>query len=150
MVFQLEGVPCATGRATHKYLATALGLDQFVYAVHLFCGHILTRALGRTAGDFAVEIGSELAYFASRLMCRRPPPPTTNKRNLAQAFGVEGYAPVGGGQRGGAYPFSVTPKGYDDDIRLMPYTGSRSHADAGSPELELDNIDKLGGSPRYV
>jgi hypothetical protein len=38
VVFQLEGVPCATGRATHKYLATALGLDQFVYAVLLFCG----------------------------------------------------------------------------------------------------------------
>lgn len=79
--------------------------------------------------DFAVEIGSELAYFASRLMCRRhSAPPTTDKSNLAQAFGVEGYAPVGGGQR----------------------RGSRSHADAGSPGHELDNIGKLEGSPRYV
>ena len=84
-------------------------------------------------------------------MCRRHrAPPTTDKPNLAQAFGVEAYAPVGGGQRRGAYPFSVTQKGYDDDIRLMPYTGSRSHADAGSPGHELDNIDKLEGSPRYV
>ena len=43
-----------------------------------------------TAGDFAVEIGSEFTYFARRLTGRRPPAPSTGK-NFGQAFGVEGY-----------------------------------------------------------
>jgi len=40
--------------------------------------------------DFAVEIGSQLAYFASRLTGRPPPVPTVP--NLGQAFGVKGYS----------------------------------------------------------
>ncbi|KAH9970659.1 DUF300-domain-containing protein [Russula compacta] len=39
--------------------------------------------------DFAVEIGAELAYFASRLRGQQPPAPA--KRNFGQAFRVEGY-----------------------------------------------------------
>jgi hypothetical protein len=42
-----------------------------------------------TTGDFAVEIGSELSYFAKRITGRRPSPPMG--QNLGQAFGVEGY-----------------------------------------------------------
>ncbi|KAH9992167.1 DUF300-domain-containing protein [Russula vinacea] len=54
--------------------------------------------------DFAVEIGSEFAYFASRLTGRPPPAPTVP--NLGQAFGVEGYSSEKGEleQGGGALP----------------------------------------------
>jgi len=107
--------------------------------------HILTLAPGATTGDFAVEIGSELSYFVHRLTGRRSSAPTTSKTDLGRAFGVEDYSPIRGGQRGGV---SVPRMSYDDDIRLTPYTGSMSHADAGSPEHE--DVEKLGGSPRVV
>jgi len=96
--------------------------------------------------DFAVEIGSELAYFASRLTGRRPPPPT--KRSLGQAFGVEGYYPAGADLQGGAYPLSTTRTSYDDDIRLTPYTGFVSHP--GSPQDEDLEEDKLHGLPKVA
>lgn len=110
--------------------------------------HLLTLAPGATAGDFAVEIRSELSYFLHRLKGRRSPTPTTGKTNLARAFGVEGYSPVDGGQRGGAYALSVPRLSYDDDIRLTPYTGSISYAAAGTPEQ--DDAEKLDESPRAV
>jgi len=58
--------------------------------------------------DFALEIGSELRYFASRLTGKRPPPET--KRSLGQVFGVEGYAPVGGD---GSRPRASSPEPID-------------------------------------
>ena len=89
--------------------------------------HPHSNALGLT-GDFALEIGSEFRYFASRLTGRRPPP--ESKRSLGQVFGVEGYAPVG---RDGAYALPVTRMSYDDDIRLVPYSGSLPHASSPEP-----------------
>jgi hypothetical protein len=53
-----------------------------------YCFFPLTH-LG-TTGDFAVEIGSELGYFARRLTGRRPRAPAGE--NFGQAFGVEGYS----------------------------------------------------------
>ncbi|KAI0291173.1 DUF300-domain-containing protein [Multifurca ochricompacta] len=55
--------------------------------------------------DFAVEIGSELSFFASRLTGRHPHTSGTGsgKAGFGQAFGVEGYTPVGGTHsRGGS------------------------------------------------
>src|ERR1700755_2425188 len=63
---------------------------------------ILLTHLGRPVGDFAVEIGSEFTYFASRITGRRHQPAPT-KRSLGQAFGVEGYAPIGGVLRSKVY-----------------------------------------------
>ncbi|KAI9508983.1 DUF300-domain-containing protein [Russula earlei] len=94
--------------------------------------------------DFAVEIGSELSYFASRLRGRSPPAQT--KLDSGKAFGVEGYAPVGGEPRGGAFALPVSRLSYDDDIRLVPYTGSPTHA--GSPDPNYG--DKPDESPRAV
>ena len=108
--------------------------------------HILTLASGATAGDFALEIGSELSYFVRRLTGRRSSAPTTDKTDLGRAFGVEGYSPIRGGQRRGAYPSSVPRMSYDDHIRLTPYTGSMSRAGAGLPA----HAEKLGGSPRIA
>jgi hypothetical protein len=113
VVFQLDALR-ATRPATHKRLATALGLDQPMYAfphiitypsvtmIYIDIPDALTH-LG-LAGDFAVEIGSEFAYFASRLTGRPPPAPT--EPNFGQAFGVEGYSSEKGEreQGGGALP----------------------------------------------
>ena len=113
MVFQLDAVR-ANRPATHKRLATALGLDQLMYAFHHLVSYSsvsmvyidIPDALTHLglAGDFAVEIGSEFAYFASRLTGRPPPAPTVP--NLGQAFGVEGYSSEKGEleQGGGALP----------------------------------------------
>lgn len=49
-------------------------------------------------GDFAVEIGSALSYFASRFTGRAPPEPTG--RDLGQVFGVEGTSSEKGNQGG--------------------------------------------------
>ena len=54
---------------------------------NLYCSFALTH-LG-TTGDFAVEIGSGLVYFARRLTGRRPPAPTG--KNFGGASGVKGY-----------------------------------------------------------
>jgi len=102
------------------------------------------------AGDFAVEIGSELAYFGRRLTGRHTSTaPTTGKPNFGRAFGVEGYTPVSSRQRGGTYAFSAPRLSYDDDIRLAPYTGSLPHhEEASSPDY--DDVSKLEASPRAV
>jgi len=74
--------------------------------------------------DFAVEIGSALTYFASRIRGRRHQP-APNKRSLGQAFGVEGYVPVEGELRSNEYATSYTSRSsYDEDIRLTPYKAS--------------------------
>jgi hypothetical protein len=105
---------------------------------------------GCTTGDFAVEIGSELAFFGRRLTGRNPSTvPTTDKPDFDRAFGVEGYAPVGSGQRAGTYTFSVPRMSHDDNIRLMPYPGSPSHhRDVSSPEY--DDVGKLETSTHAV
>lgn len=108
------------------------------------------RTFGCTSGDFAVEIGSELAYFGRRLTGRRPSAaPTTGKPDFGRAFGVEGYTPVGGGQSGGTYAFSAPRMSYDDDIRLTPYTGSLPHH-MGASSPEYDDVSKLESSPHAL
>ncbi|KAF8476290.1 DUF300-domain-containing protein [Russula ochroleuca] len=60
--------------------------------------------------DFAVEIGSEFAYFASRITGRPPPAPI--EPNICQAFGVEGYSSSEKGEReqeGDAEKTEVSP-----------------------------------------
>ncbi len=74
------------------------------------------------AGDFGVEIWSELSYFAMRLVGRRPLQSSSSKTDFGQAFGVAGYSPAGVKSRGGAYKLPVARMSYDDDIRLTPYT----------------------------
>ncbi|KAH9954598.1 organic solute transporter Ostalpha-domain-containing protein [Russula dissimulans] len=91
--------------------------------------------------DFALEIGAEFRYFASRLTGKRPPPVT--KRGFGQVFGVESYAPVGGD---GAYASPVTRMSYDDDVRLVPYTGSRPYASSPDP----DDVKGGASSPPLV
>ncbi|KAH9021291.1 DUF300-domain-containing protein [Lactarius pseudohatsudake] len=86
--------------------------------------------------DFAVEIWSELSFFARRLTGRRALPPT--KPGFGEAFGVAGYTPAGGQSRGGAYKLPAARMSYDDDIRLTPYTASHSRGPSASPEY----IDK--------
>jgi hypothetical protein len=90
VVFQLEYVSGGTRRTPYKHLATTLGLYQLLYAFPPRWIYDALTHLG-PAGDFAVEIGSELAYFASRITGRPPPAPTVP--NLGQAFGVEDYSP---------------------------------------------------------
>jgi len=100
--------------------------------------------------DFAVEIGSELAFFTRRITGRHlPDAPTTSKANLGRAFGVEGYTAVGGGQRGGTYAFSDPRMSYDDDIRLTPYTGSLPHH-GGASLPEYDDVTKLESQPHAI
>jgi hypothetical protein len=91
------------------------------------------------AGDFAVEIWSELSFFARRLAGRRGPPPA--KPGFGEAFGVGGYVAAGGESRGGAYKLPIARMSYDDDIRLTPYTASASRGQSFSPET---NVDKPG------
>jgi hypothetical protein len=91
------------------------------------------------AGDFAVEIWSELSYFGRRITGRRPPP-STAEPDYGQSFGVAGYSPADGKSRGGAYALPVARMSYDDDIRLTPYTASHSRGQSASPED--NNIDK--------
>jgi hypothetical protein len=138
-------------------MATALGLHQLVYVLchpnipFTYFAHAYAWAhLGNTTGDFAVEIGSELAFFTRRLTGRHTPPaPATGKANLGRAFGVEGYTAVDGGQREGTYAFSDPRMSYDDDIRLTPYTGSLPHhGDASIPEY--DDVSKLESQPRAM
>jgi len=120
VVFQLEDVSGATRRVPHEHLATTLGLDQLMYAFHLISySYVSSSALTRSgpAGDFAVEIGSELSYFASRLSGRPPPAPTVP--NLGQAFGVEGYSPE---------------KGEGVYTGTMPHAGSSENGGAEKPE----------------
>ncbi|KAI0259472.1 DUF300-domain-containing protein [Gloeopeniophorella convolvens] len=70
--------------------------------------------------DFFVEIGSEFAFFGSWMRGRHRAEPT--RPDFGQAFGVEGYAPVGG---------KAPPRtSYDDDIRLAPYAATAN----SSPE----------------
>lgn len=85
---------------------------------------LLTHLGAGTVGDFAVEIGSEFTYFASRITGRQHQPAST-KRSLGQAFGVEGYAPIEGELRSNVYATSSAPRtSYDEDIRLTPYKAS--------------------------
>jgi len=81
---------------------------------------LLTHSGRGPVGDFAVEIGSELTYFASRITGRQHPPAPT-KRSLGQAFGVEGYAQVEGELRSNVYATSYASRtSYDEDIWLTP------------------------------
>jgi hypothetical protein len=91
------------------------------------------------AGDFAVEIGSELSYFASRFTGRAPPEPTG--RDIGQVFGVEGYSSEKG-EAGGAYAFCLT-RAIMTIFGLRPDTGIPS---AASPEYE----EKQGALPQTV
>ena len=78
-------------------MATTLGLDQLLYASpSLIC--FGTFLILGPVGDFAVEIGSALSYFASRFTGRAPPEPTG--RDLGQVFGVEGSSSEKGNQGG--------------------------------------------------
>lgn len=86
--------------------------------------------------DFAVEIWSDLSFFARRLTGRRALPPT--KPGFGEAFGVAGYTPAGGQSRGGAYKLPAARMSYDDDIRLTPYTASHSRGPSASPEHDID------------
>jgi hypothetical protein len=75
-------------------------------------------------GDFAVEIGSAISYFACRITGRQYQP---TKRSFGQAFGVDGYAKVEGESRSTVYVAQFASQtSYDDDIGLAPYkAGSR-------------------------
>ena len=123
----------------------SINLCMLLPSKYWFRAHANARTyLGCTAGDFAVEIGSELAYFGRRLTGRHTSTePTTGKPNFGRAFGVDGYTPVGSRQRGGTYAFSAPRLSYDDDIRLAPYTGSL-------PSPDYDDVSKLEASPRAV
>jgi hypothetical protein len=93
--------------------------------LHLIHTHITDAFVGGGhVGDFAVEIGSELSYFASsitgRLHQRAP-----TKRSFGRAFGVEGYAQVQGELRSNVYATTHASRtSYDEDIRLAPYKAS--------------------------
>ena len=78
-------------------MATTLGLDQLLYGFSLF-DLLGTFLIPGPVGDFAVEIGSALSYFASRFTGRAPPEPTG--RDLGQVFGVEGSSSEKGNQGG--------------------------------------------------
>jgi len=109
---------------------------------HLFSlSRILLTHLGAgTVGDFAVEIGSEFSYFASRITGRQQQPGPT-KRSFGQAFGVEGYAQVEGELRSNVYATSYAPRtSYDDDIWLTPYKASA---------LDLSRVRSPEGVNRY-
>jgi len=82
--------------------------------------------------DFAKEIGSEFAYFSSRIKHR--PGPT--KPSLGQAFNAEGYVPVGIESRGDdAYASYNTRTGNGGDIRLESYKPTALDlSQGGSPE----------------
>jgi hypothetical protein len=101
--------------------------------------------LGVLVGDFAAEVGSELAYFASRVTGRRHQRVPT-KPTFGQAFGVEGYVQVGGEASGEVYAPYAASMSSGDDIRLVPYKPSAldlSHV--RSPE-QFDAY-KPAGSP---
>src|SRR5258707_14300907 len=74
-------------------------------------------------GDFAIEIGSEFSYFASRIRGGQHPP-TRTKRSFGRAFGVEGYAQVEDELRSNVYPASFATHTSYEDIRLAPYKAS--------------------------
>jgi hypothetical protein len=78
------------------------------------------RICGRgPVGDFAVEIGSELSYFARRITGRQPAP---TKRSFGRAFGVESYVQVEGSNE---YATSYAPHpSYGEDVQLTPYKAS--------------------------
>jgi hypothetical protein len=119
----VERVPGATDTTPHKHLATALGLDQLMYAFLIFISFRPTYLDGfGPSGDFAVEIGSELAYFASRLTGRPPSAPI--RPNFGQAFGVEGYALARNESRGSTYLLLNTRMSNDDGSRLVSNAGS--------------------------
>ncbi len=92
------------------------------------------------AGDFAVEIGSDFAYFAYRIRGRQHLHQPT-KRSFGQAFGVEGYVPIEGEQRSSVYATSYASRPSYDDIRLAPYQSST---------LDLSHVHSLeGGDGAY-
>jgi len=95
--------------------------------------------------DFAVEIWSELSFFARRLTGRRAPPRT--KPGFGEVFGVGGYT-SGESSRGGAYKLPVARMSYDDDIRLTPYAASHSRGQSFSPDkIGPDDTDLPPKSP---
>ena len=87
---------------------------------------LLTHAFGswRPVGDFAVEIGSQFSYFASRITGREYQQAPT-KQTFGQAFGVESYAQE---EEEVTSDVSATPYGrrtsYDEETRFTPYTAS--------------------------
>ncbi|KAI0280622.1 DUF300-domain-containing protein [Russula aff. rugulosa BPL654] len=86
--------------------------------------------------DFAVEIGSEFSYFASRITGRQHQPA---KRSFGRAFGVESYVQVEGSSEYATSYASHT--GYDEDVHLTPYKASAPDLSrAGSSE----DVDKYG------
>lgn len=93
--------------------------------------------MGRApVGDFAVEIGSEFSYFASRITGRQHQP---TKRSFGRAFGVESYVQVEGSSEYATSYASHT--GYDEDVHLTPYKASAPDLSrAGSSE----DVDKYG------
>ena len=83
---------------------------------------------GELVGDFAIEIGSEFAFFSSRL--RHRPAPTT------KTF-AEGYAPVLESESRGedSYASYTTRTSHDDDIRLESYKPTTLDlSQVGAPE----------------
>ena len=87
-----------------------------------FIQYIQTHLGAGPVGDFAVEIGSEFSYFASRITGRQPAP---TKRSFGQAFGVGSYAQVEGELRSNVYSTTYASRtSYDEDIRLTPYKAS--------------------------
>ncbi|KAI0294073.1 organic solute transporter Ostalpha-domain-containing protein [Multifurca ochricompacta] len=104
--------------------------------------------------DFAVEIGSELSFFASRLTGRHPHTSGTGsgKAGFGQAFGVEGYTPVGGARKsgGGAYVLPVSRMSYDDDILLAPYTGTHSRGGSLEHGHDMTETSRLGAGAGAV
>lgn len=84
--------------------------------------------------DFAMEISSQLTYFASRITGRQHRPATT-KRSFGHAFGVEGYVPVEGELRSNVSAPYASRTSYDEDIRLTPYkAGALDLSRMRSPE----------------
>jgi len=69
--------------------------------------------------DFAVEIGSELSYFASRFTGRAPPEPTG--RDIGQVFGVEGYSSEKGEAGDTGIPSAASPE-YEEKQGALPQT----------------------------
>ena len=92
-------------------------------------------------GDFAVEIGSEFSYFASRITGREHQPSPT-KRSFGQAFGVEGYSQVEDELSSNVYATSYAPRmSYDEDIRLTPYKGSALDVSRARPPENVNGYN---------
>jgi hypothetical protein len=110
----------------------------YVFTVVIRYIRILLTDLWVPLGDFAVEIGSELSYFARRITGRQSQAAPT-KRSFGRDFGVESYVPVEGSNE---YSTSYAPDtSYGEGVQLTPYKASAQDL---SLEHSSEDVDKYG------